>query len=542
MRFNSVCRAAALSVVVVLSACGGGNGDRDTTIQVSTNALSFSAASPDAPTPPTQLLTATIGPETVYIIVLHGGAAIAGVSYTISGNTAQIVVSPASPGTLGAGSFTGAVTVTGYDCGNPECSQLVPGKPQIVSVTFEIPPIVRFVAPYVGIAGTSDTAIIRGQGFQAFAVQGVTFGAATATEFTVVSDTEIQATYPALTVGTYAVQIDAPSSLGTILSSANLEVIDPTAFVAATVAYPSTTPQVHKLLYDAERQVLLLAVTDTVLGGEVLRYAYSGGTWGVPTTALIGDLADIALSTNGTQLLALSQTAMTHTDPASLAAGTVTPGPALAVDTFLKNLAVANDDTAVVTTGFNGSGNSPLYLYSTRDPAFTQPASAPNLNNSTPRASANGSLIAIIQGDPTLTTDPSVYQFSASTNLFSAIGVALNQNLVAPALDRTATRIVLNGTNVYDESYTLLGTLPDTTLAVVVKPDATRAYTFDSVASQVLSFDLTATPGGAAFPQVGTGTTLAGDPGSGVQMAISPDGGTLFLAGSNQIVVQPSPP
>jgi hypothetical protein len=541
-RFIGVCRAAVILFVVGLSACGGGNGDRLTNVEVTIQSLSFSAASPDAQTPPTQSLTATFGPGTVYVTILHSGAAIAGVTYTITGNTAQIVVSPASPGTLGAGNFTGAVTVTAYDCGNPDCSTLVPGNTQIVKVTFGIPPIVRFVAPYVGITGLSDKAIIRGQGFQAFTVQGVTFGGVAATEFTVVSDTEITATYPALSAGTQAVLIDAPTSPGAIVTSANLAVVDAPSFAATTLAYPSASPQVLKLLYDAERQALLLAVTDTVLGGEVLRYAFTGGAWGSPATAVIGDLGDIALSTNGTELLALSQTALTHTDPVSLAAGTVTPGPTLAVDTFLKNLAVANDDTAVVTTGFNGSGNSPLYLYSTRNPAFTQPSPALSLNNAIARAAANGTLIGIVQGDPTLTTDPSVYQFSASTNLFTATIVALNQNTVAPVLDRAATRLVLNGTNVYDTSFVLLGTLPATTLAVVIKPDATRAYTFDSTASEVLSFDLTASPGGGVFPQVGTGTTLAGDPGSGAQMAISADGGTLFLAGGNQIVVQPSPP
>jgi hypothetical protein len=147
-----------------------------------------------------------------------------------------------------------------------------------------------------------------------------------------------------------------------------------------------------------------------------------------------------------------------------------------------------------------------------------------------------------VQGDPALTSAPAVFRYTASTQTFSSAGVALNQNDVAPALDRAATRVVLNGTNVYDSGYQLLGTLPATTLAVVVRPDATRAYTLDSAASQILSFDLTASPAGAAFPQVGSATAPAGDPGSGVKMAISADGGTLFLAGSNQIVVQPSPP
>ena len=219
----------------------------------------------------------------------------------------------------------------------------------------------------------------------------------------------------------------------------------------------------------------------------------------------------------------------------------LTPAPALAADVFLKNLAVANDGNAVVTTGYNGSSNTQTYLYATRSPAFSQPATAPSMDNSTPGGSADGSSIVLAQGSPALASATGVYRYLAASQTFSVTGVSLNQNSIAPALDRAATRIVLNGTNVYDAGYNFLGTLPSTTLAVVVKPDATRAYTFDS-AVQVLSFDLTASPAGGAFPQVESGTAPAGDPGTGVRMAISPDGGTLFLAGNNQIAIQPAPP
>jgi hypothetical protein len=542
MRSDFLYRAAALLLVGALTACSGGDASRDVSTAVTTNSLSFSAASPDAPTPADQTFGASFGPDTVYVAILHDGSALADVTYTLTGNSAQITVSPASPGSVGAGAFTGAITVTGYTCGDPACTRLVAGNTEVVNVTYGIPPIVRYVAPYVGVANTSQAAIVRGQGFQQFTVQGVTFGGVAATTFTVVSDTEIQATYPGLATGTYAVQIDAPASPGAILSSASLVVVDPPNYTATTLAYPAAAPQVQTLLYDAERQALLLGVTDAVAGGEILRYAFSAGSWGAPTSALVSGLADIALSTNGAELLALSQTVLTHTDPASLAAGTVTPGPSLASGAFLKNLAVANDDTAVVTTGISGSTSTPVYLYTIPNPAFFKPTTTLDLDNAIARASADGSTMAIVQGDPTLTSAPAVFRYTASTQTLSSTGVALNQNTVAPALDRAATRIVLNGTNVYDSGYQLLGTLPATTLAVVVRPDATRAYTFDSAALQILSFDLTASPAGGAFPQVGAATAPVGDPGNGVKMAISPDGGTLFLAGSNQIVVQPSPP
>lgn len=542
MRFLRAGCTIALLLAAGLAACSGGDASRDVTTAVSTNSLGFSAASPDAPTPPAQTFGASFGPDTVYVAILHDGSAIAEVTYTLAGNSAQITVSPAAPATVGAGVFTGALTVTGYACGNPACTRLVAGNTEVVNVTYGIPPIVRYVAPYVGITNASQAVIVRGRGFQQFTVQGVTFGGAAATTFTVVSDTEIHATHPALASGTYPVQIDAAGSPGAVVSTASLVVVDPPDYAAATLAYPAPAPQVQTLLYDAERRALLLAVTDAVGGGEILRYAFSGGAWGAPATAPVSALADIALTTNGAELLALSQTALTHADPASLAAGIVTPGPALGSGVFLKNLAVANDNTAVVTTGISASTATPVYLYPAPAPAFNEPGTTLSLDNAVPRASADGSTMAIVQGDPALASAPALYRYTASTQTISSAGVALNQNDVAPALDRAATRIVLNGTNVYDSGYRLLGTLPATTLAVVVRPDATRAYTFDAAASQILSFDLTANPAGAAFPQVGSASAPAGDPGNGVKMAISPDGGTLFLAGSNQIVVQPSPP
>jgi len=558
----------AFLFMALLSACSGGNGGSQASTSVSTNTITFSVGSPDATTPPSQAFSATVSAGTIFVAVQHNGTAIANASYTLSGTTVQVVVDPPSPASLGAGNFTGTVTVTGFSCGNPTCSTPAPGNTQIVNVTYQISPIVRFVAPYVATANTAGTVIIRGQGFQQFPVTGVTFGATAATTFTVVSDTEIEASYPALAPGSYAVQIQASGNPGAITSQANLVAVNAPAYSAATIAYPSgTTPQVNELAYDAQRQALLVADT---ADGKILRYAFNGGTWN--STPVITGLSDLALATDGQHLLALSQTNLYQLIPDNtLASDVTTPAPTFGIaGTVLKNLAVGNDGNAVITTGNPPSTSTGLYVYaacnaininSTCTPAFSQPASAPTLDNATAVGSSDGSLIAIMHGDSTLTSPVSVFQYVAASDTFSATSVTLNQystNPVAPALSvftpanstTSTTRIVLSGTdannaaviNVYDGSYNLLGTLPATTLAVVVKPDATRAYTFDSASSQVLSFDLTSTtPASGPLTQVGAVTPL-GSPGAGVRMAISPDGGTLFIAGNSQIVVQPAPP
>ena len=104
MRFvTSGYRLIVLLFVTVLSACSGGNQQSST--NTSTNSVNFSAASPDALTPPSQTFTATVSAGTVYVAILHTGAAIAKVTSSLSGTTAQIVVDPPSPGSLGSGAF-----------------------------------------------------------------------------------------------------------------------------------------------------------------------------------------------------------------------------------------------------------------------------------------------------------------------------------------------------------------------------------------------------------------------------------------------------
>jgi IPT/TIG domain len=549
-------RIVAVLLVATLSACGKGSEGTQSTTAVSTHSLSFSAASPDAPTPAAQMFDATFSGDTVYITVLGSGKAVANVVFTRSGNSAQVTVTPAAPSSVGAGVFSGIVSVTGFNCANAACTSQARGNTETINLIYSIPPIVRAAAPYVATSGVAGDVVIRGRGFMQFAVQNVTFGATAASAFSVISDTEIHASYPALAAGTYAVQIDVPTSPGAIVSTANLVVVDPPSYAATMLAYPSATVQVERLLYDAEHGALLVART-TAAGGEIVRYAFSGGTWGAATTVLIADLADIALSTNGQQLLALGQSALTSLDPSTLAVGAATPTPALATGVFLKNLVVPNDDNAIITTGRTDNAASALDRYTVYNPAYS--TSTTNLVNATPSASGNGALVVLAQGDPTLTGSATVFQYPATTGAFAATPVGLNQNSIAPALDRAVTRVVFNGTQVYGASYvlsgtlpsttpvvtvqyTLLGTLPATTLAVAVKPDGTRAYTLDSAASDVLSFDLTASAGGAALPQVGSGTVLAADPGAGAQMTISPDGGTLFFAGADRVVVQPAPP
>jgi hypothetical protein len=164
-------------------------------------------------------------------------------------------------------------------------------------------------------------------------------------------------------------------------------------------------------------------------------------------------------------------------------------------------------------------------------------------NNATPVMAANGTIAYLTQSDASFTADVGVGRYAVSGNAFStSTAVLTRQNAVLPALSRTANRLVVNGVRVYDGTEDLFGLLASTTTAVALKSDGTRAYAYDATLGGIVTYDISADRGGeVAHPSLGPVVPLAGDPGTNVRMTISPDGRTLFLAGSTQIVVQPTP-
>lgn len=525
-------------MMALLAGCGGGSGgDESTRTGISTNAMTFNAAATDAGAPTPQVFTASFGSDIAHLGVVHSGPAVSNVTSTVNGRTATITVTPAAPGTVGSGAFVGAVAVTGYTCADATCSKLAAGTTSTVSIAYQVSPVVQIVAPYVATAGVSDEVVIRGVGLTAFNLQGVRFGDVAATAFAVPtgSTSEIRATHPALPAGTYTVRLVAPNHQGDIPSTATLVVQDPTAFAATTLQYPTSPSLARRVLYDAERRAVL-AVTDAA-GGSIVRYAYNGTTWSAPTEVAAG-LRDVALSAKGTSLYGITSTAFVPLDPVTLAVGTAINASNLTTDSFLKNIVVGNDDVALITTGLTGRTPTSAQLYAPGPNSLLNTGFG--LNNGTPAMAGNGGGAIIVQGDPSLTADVQAAKYTTGSNTpFSSAVTSLRQNSVAPAISRTANRFILNGQRVYDGSEAFLGTLPSTVAAVALSSDGSRAFAYDPVAGGILTFDTSVDRDEAAYAPLGPVVPLAGDPGANAQMTLSPDGRTLFLAGSAQIVVQP---
>jgi hypothetical protein len=407
-------------------------------------------------------------------------------------------------------------------------------------------PKVDSVNPYVATSGTSKEVILRGAGFNNTGGAAINFGISNSvSSYTVVSDTEIRVTHPSLLQNTYRVSIaNQLINPNIVRSAADLVVRDAPLYAAATINYPdSATKRPLHVIYDAERQALLVATGLPDAGGansSIYRYAFSGSAWpATPSTVVVPQLRDAVLSPDGKKLLAATDTAVSQFDAATLAAGGST-NVTLSVLQFLNRLAVANDGNAFVTTGINGSGFTDSYFYSIRNATLIRHSTS-DFINARCTGSEDGSRLVIIQSG--VSPAQNISQYNASNGFVSTVNLPLDSFGSEPAANRNATRLILSGSEVYNGNFQKLGNLPFA-FTVALSPDGSKAYQFSG--GQVHAYDLNgaltpANPDTGVFPEIGGGTTPSSDPGLVTVMTVSPDGGTLFIAGSNSVAVVPAP-
>ena len=455
-------------------------------------------------------------------------------TYSLAGKTATISIYPKSPAALGSGIHSSRITVFGQVCADADCSQLASGPAQSIDVTYSIPQIIREISPYVAQEQSTGSAIIRGAGFRRFTVTSVLFGGLPASSFSVTSDTQIQATYPPLAPGRYAVQLQVDGASLPVKSTAELVVVGSTAFVASSLPYPTLNTTVTKVLYDAERNALLAVTSQN--GGELSRFQHAGDSWSTAETLPINTLHDVALSADGRSLLAVTDNSVVPIDANTLAAGSAWDAPVRS-GTILTSIAVNNEGNAIVTTTAGSNATSPLYLFNPRTGSFETPIS---LINASAIASGDGALTAIVQQDTSGSTTPLLYDFTTARGSVAATALSGNRNAVAPVLDRFASRLALMARQSDSGSYVQLGILPDTTLAVAFSPNGARLYAYDSGAAAVLVYDSADSGASALIPNVvDTLTDFTGDPGGSPQLAVSAVGDAIFLAGLDNISVIP---
>ncbi|MBI1424888.1 MAG: hypothetical protein GC149_15685 [Gammaproteobacteria bacterium] len=557
----------------LLTACGGGGGGGSSSgggtttgqFSLSTSSLNFIAATP-AVTASSQSITGTVSGSlsgTLYILVSVSGNAVASVSnFTVNPTTSSgmAYVSPANARVLGEGTHTATITVRAClndsTCATGELS----GSPKTINVTYQVGSSVtqETVMPHVVKSGTSGEVVIRGHNFITDNINNVKFNSTDASSINVISETEIHATYPALTAGNYTLQLSNAS--GPAAFSGNLVAIDPPAFTASTVAYSTASPHVLKLVYDAERQALLLAVsyfnginfnTASRQTNEILRYQFSNGSLVSMSSATVPLLQGMDLSPDGSRLIVIADRKVLQLDPSTLAELASTDMDALVSSSqYLKDVTVMNDGNALITSGYAGSGNTPVYIY----PISQASLSATTLSfpyNGSLAGSANGSYATIIQG--IISPAQPVSDYTASTGVLAQTSINANQvqctnsymdGCVYPAVAPTGSVFAIIDyswtVSIYNRAYTLLGKLPVASKTVAFNSDGTSIYALDG--NTLRKYDLTAaTDTNNNFPEVGTGTAISSPGSDPVRMILSADGGTLLMAGKGQIVIQPAP-
>lgn len=427
----------------------------------------------------------------------------------------------------------------------------IPSQSFAVSVGNQVPEV-RYVMPSVQVAGKPSRVRVRGVGFDAIAVpsalepvEGVT--GATVTRL---SDTALVVDLPAVAAGERRVRI--PSALGAGRAAA-LHHVDPETLTSARVNQVGLK---HALLVDARRRAVLTVNGDQ---GAIVRFAQVDGAWR-PAVRAIAGLRDLGLSPDGDLLVAVDARSVRLLDPVTLA--DVQTYPVIAADPFSSTylgLATLNDGRVLLpgTTGFTFA----VRTFDLETRAFgTIDSSGLRLDcygGPWYAASRDGDRVVIVQSSSYTPTPPGLLLDVTAGNFYEG------------SLSDDGSRFVANAT-VYDGSFGTIGrlTLPPVRAgavawfveAAVMAPDGSRAYVLaypDTYLAngvelpRVFVFDTRAVPTGGPdlpvlrvfdvpeYPSCRSNTSTCYP---GAKMAISPDERTLFILGSEALLVVPVPP
>lgn len=503
-------------------------------------------------------------------------------SYTATDDVDWLMVAPGAGAAAGVAQLDVALAqsaVDAFDSGTytATISLTAPGGNTVqvpVSLTIAKPQLDQ-VTPYVAEANTSGEVVLRGLFLDQLPGNAIDLSTSpmgtgiAPTSVTPISSTEIRVTHPALAAATYLVRMR--DTLGAIIdrSRARLVVVERPDFAQRALAYPADARlrRVDDLVYDAERKALLLVVAygaNPATENDLMRFAYDTD-WSDATVLPFPNLDSLALAADGRDLVVASSPVVGVSNRAtlSLLSPTTLVERAFlqsnALDSYFPMLAVLSTNDVLAPEGSRTStgGGRTLYRYSVKTQSLTTMSGQPpnlfgGLTEGTVVVSADG-MRAVAASNAGSSGDQRIWEYSASAATNQMARAPVNFDVTRLRIDRDGDTLVVRGSDffggafdfvrVYDRNWTIRGSLPQSAFDIVLAPDGSRAYTYDAD-GLVHIYDLTAATVMGMFPEIGA-LTLIGSPGTSVpsltRLAITPDGRKLFLAGSDQVVIQPLP-
>lgn len=433
---------------------------------------------------------------------------------TRMGNNLSVDIDEAVLQTLENGTYQTSITISSAD---PNVSDLIIPINLVVNL-----PEVHFVAPYVAYTATVDTdyIIIRGEGLTNYADQ-VMLGGVPAGSVTIISDTELNVTPPALSLGTHTIEVK--NALGYTRQTKPLVVKDPPTSANTTLAVDFD--YMESIVYDAERELLFTAqcylcsfAGSYTYISSILKFSYNStdSTWGF-TAYPYTNLLDIAMTPDGQHLVVLTLDNLILVNPVTMVTEETINLPFPASGTN-NALAVLNNGYIVVA-----SLNS---AYSLVDQGFIQLPGNLFYSATGIVTSADGSR-AVYGVNNLGGTRPFRYIDASTMQEVAAPGT---YNYLRPSYDRHADRLYSEN-NILDGNFNLLDTVPFWSPTGVISPDGQMAYAFDYNTTQIRKFDLSGTPPFSELTPVDVT-----DPES-ARLGISQDGSLLFVVGLKQFIV-----
>lgn len=412
-----------------------------------------------------------------------------------------------------------------------------------ITVTLQIDlPTITSVSPNVAVSGSNEEFIARGYGFSNLTTQTITCGGQTALAYTIINDTDMRITCPVLAAGQYEIEIVNRAGIDRI--HAVLNVVEPVVYPEEAITSQGVKT---RIIYDPLRDALYIAnKTDDTLERYVFDTTLAPGNQWVKSTIGVNQIADIAMSTDGTYLYAGG----VNENPAIIC-----PSPILhKVDLDSFSIAFSSSPGGCKTYnsfGFLSDGfMATTYKWSTsvarNNPHLNRPDSAmylvwPAMFDAITGVSRDGR--RILFADRNLNPSATVQFLDASdtSDIFSLnmTNSSLIRNVDSIHSDRTGSKWVIDHTDIYNDAFALVGRLPNSTLASTLSHNGLTAYTVDSN-NTLRKFDLTTVNNGE-FVEQGTGITLPGIPGTDPVMTITHDGSTLFMVGDINLVIMRTP-